>query len=390
VVTHVRDLWTPFAVLDHDAVNHNIRLVQAWAEDHGFALMPHGKTTMAPELWRRQLSAGAAGLTLATMSQVRTAVEHGVGTVMLANELVSRQAVRWLVDRLRATPFTFLCWMDSLDGVRLLEEALEAEGARGRLVLDVLVELGAEGGRTGARSLAEALHVAHRVAASPVLRLAGVAGYEGALAHDRSPRSETRVAAYVEQILELHRSLLPEYDDGPVVVTVGGGVFFDVVAHVLGPARAEVPSTTWVARPGAYVVHDHGYYEDVSPLARTEGPGDRLRPAATVVAQVLSRPEPGTVYLDAGKRDLPYDEGLPRVLSWSASLEGPWLPLDSAEVATLNDHHAYIRLAHDAEVSVGNYLRLGFSHPCALLDRWREIPEVDADGNVRGTISTHF
>jgi D-serine deaminase-like pyridoxal phosphate-dependent protein len=56
--------------------------------------MPHGKTTMAPTLWRRQLDAGALGITLATMGQVRTARSLGVDSVMLANAAVDEHALR--------------------------------------------------------------------------------------------------------------------------------------------------------------------------------------------------------------------------------------------------------------------------------------------------------
>src|SRR5690606_24879662 len=85
---HLADLWTPFVAVDAAAVDHNIRLMQHWAATRGFHLMPHGKTTMAPELWRAQLAAGARGITLATPGQVRTVVRLGFDSLMLANELV--------------------------------------------------------------------------------------------------------------------------------------------------------------------------------------------------------------------------------------------------------------------------------------------------------------
>src|SRR5690606_11210965 len=85
---HLADLWTPFVAVDAAAVDHNIRLMQHWAATRGFHLMPHGKTTMAPELWRAQRAAGARGITLATPGQVRTVVRLGFDSLMLANELV--------------------------------------------------------------------------------------------------------------------------------------------------------------------------------------------------------------------------------------------------------------------------------------------------------------
>src|SRR5690606_31634341 len=87
----------------------------------GFRLMPHGKTTMAPALWRAQLDAGARGLTLATTSQVRTALRLGFTELMLANELVSAPALRWIAGQLADPAVRLTCWTDSAAGVARME-----------------------------------------------------------------------------------------------------------------------------------------------------------------------------------------------------------------------------------------------------------------------------
>jgi D-serine deaminase-like pyridoxal phosphate-dependent protein len=43
-------------------------------------------------------------------------------------------------------------------------------------------------------------------------------------------------------------------------------------------------------------------------------------------------------------------------------------------VSALNDQHTYLR---DAEVVVGDVVRLGVSHPCTAFDRWTLIPVLD-------------
>src|SRR5690606_29475903 len=135
----------------------------------------------------------------------------------------------------------------------------------------VCVELGASGGRTGARSIAEAVRVAERIAASPVLRLAGVAGYEGSLGHDRSDAALAAVRAYLEAQLELHAALGPLYDDGELCVTAGGSAYFDVVAAVWAGAPRD-GRTRFTLRSGAYIVHDDGFYRGISPF--DEGSAD--------------------------------------------------------------------------------------------------------------------
>lgn len=284
----------------------------------------------------------------------------------------------------------FTCWADSVAGVERMEAALREEGASSASPLEVCVELGADGVRTGARTVPEAVAVAERIVRSPVLRLAGVAGYEGALAHDRSAAAHAAVTAYLERMLELHRRISHLYDDGEVMVTAGGSVYFDLVADVFGPVQQEFPRTAWVLRSGAYVIHDHGIYAELSPLAHRKREEENLRAALTAVAQVVSRPEPHLAYLDAGKRDLAYDEGLPVPLGYARAVGDPWQPLPGATVTAMNDQHAFVDLGASTDVEVGDVMVLGMSHPCAMVDRWRTLPVVAPDGTVVDLVHTYF
>lgn len=393
------DFWTPLVYVQRESLANNLRVMQQWMDARGMDFMPHGKTTMAPALWQAQLDAGARGITLATPGQVRTALRLGFTSIMLANEIVSGPALQWIAGRLADPAVSFTCWADGIAGVERMESALLELGTTLARPLDVCVELGAPGKRTGARSIEEAVAVAERLADSPVLRLAGVAGYEGAVASKRSEGEVAVAAAFVEQLVELHRRLVPLYDDGEVMVTAAGSAYFDVAADVFGAARAEFPRTRWVLRPGAYVVHDHGLYARQSPLAaddaqRTAGEAGareaRLEPAVFAVAQVVSRPEPHLAYLDAGRRDLAYDSDLPVPLAYAPRLGERWRSLEGAQVTKLNDQHAYVDLGPNTGVAVGDVVQLGMSHPCTMFDKWRMLPEVDAGGAVVGLIRTYF
>ena len=55
------DFVGPLVVLDAAALEHNLRTMAGWCTAHGVALAPHGKTTMAPQLFQRQLEHGAWG-----------------------------------------------------------------------------------------------------------------------------------------------------------------------------------------------------------------------------------------------------------------------------------------------------------------------------------------
>src|SRR4029077_14231266 len=138
---------------------------------HDLLLAPHAKTAMSPQLVKMQLDDGAWAVTAATISQVRVWRAFCVGRVILANELVEPESVRWVASEMNADPaFDFYCLVDSVAGVHLLEAALGDLRAERRL--QVLLEVGVPGGRTGCRTHEEALEVAHALAGSRHLALA--------------------------------------------------------------------------------------------------------------------------------------------------------------------------------------------------------------------------
>lgn len=369
------EFWTPVIALDDSAMRNNLAVMAAWTEARGLQLMPHGKTTMAPALWQRQLDAGCPGITLATMGQVRTARTFGLDSVMLANAVVDARSLRWLAGELADPNFRFVSWADSLDTVEAMERALREASTPRRV--DVCVELGAEGGRTGARSVDAAIEIGRRIAASDVLRLAGVGGYEGALGHDRSDAALAAVRRYLADQLVVHEALGDLYDEGDVFVTAGGSAYFDLVAEVYAPAIARDDRTRFTLRSGAYIVHDDGFYRGISPLDATRTGTDEgmLRSAMRGYARVVSHPEPALALLDGGKRDFPFDEGLPVVHGVAPDLGEMPVPLPEASVTAMNDQHTFLR---DADVSIGDVVALGLSHPCTAFDKWHFLPVVES------------
>ena len=381
------DFLGPVVALDGAALEHNLAAMAAFCARHGFAHAPHGKTTMAPQLYARQFDHGVWGQTAATASQLRVYRAFGVSPVLMANQLVDANALRWLAGELAADPdFRFSCWADSVRGVALMTEALRGAPRP----VDVLVEVGAAGARTGVRDAATGIAVAEAVAASPALRLTGVGGYEGAISNDADAGSLAAVHGYLTDLRALALELAGRgHFDGvaEVIVTAGGSAFFDQVTGVLGGPWPDGLPVLPVLRSGAYLTHDSGFYARLSPLGsrpRVEGPA--LRPALRAWAQVVSNPEPGLALLTAGKRDVPYDIDLPfpELLRRGGSTR----PLD-AKVTRLNDQHAF--LAFDGDVEVGDWVGLGLSHPCTTFDKWPLLPVVGPDGEtVVDLIRTYF
>jgi D-serine deaminase-like pyridoxal phosphate-dependent protein len=373
----------------HDAaIDHNVATMAAFCARAGVDLAPHAKTSMSPQVISRQLAAGAWGMTAATVAQVAVLRSFGVPVILMANLVVDERSVRWLAEHVLDEPgVRFFCYVDSPESVHLLDRVLAPTGSR----LDVLLEVGFHGGRTGVRTLARALEVAAAVRGAGALRLRGVAGFEGlapGFADGVVPQAVPDLLQRVHGVVcSLHEGDLFEPGELPIV-TAGGSSFFDAVVAELGPHRFPFPVRT-VLRSGCYVAHDHGVYQRTSPMDGRAGDGDRFRPALELLASVLSRPEPDLVIVGCGRRDVPTDEALPVPLGLFGAPSDRLGPGPATSVA-VNDHHLFVRVDPRSELAVGDVLRLGISHPCGAFDRWREIPLVDADHRLVGVLEQHL
>ena len=141
------DLSLPSAVLYQDRLQHNLDWMQRFIAAYGVKLAPHGKTTMAPKLFEMQLKGGAWGITLATAQQTLVAYRHGVRRVLMANQLIGRENMAIISRLLQDAAFEYYCLVDSKAQVDLLGEFFSNRAQR----LNVLLELGVPGGRTGIR-----------------------------------------------------------------------------------------------------------------------------------------------------------------------------------------------------------------------------------------------
>ncbi|NGN69974.1 amino acid deaminase [Streptomyces sp. A7024] len=379
---------TPVLTLSAPALEHNLTALGRFAAAHGLAFAPHGKTSMAPQLFERQLAHGAWGITLAVPHQVRVARAHGIQRIFLANEQVDPAALRWVAAEQDADPdFRLICYADSVRGVELMQSALTEAGAR--RPVDVVVELGGGfGARTGARTDADCAAIADAVAGADRLRLVGIAGYEGEV-----PGGDGEsVRAYLRRLVSLAAGFdkAGRFPDGldEIVLSAGGSAWFDAVAEVF----AEVPQLSRpvlkLLRSGAYVSHDDVHYAHITPFVRVPEEGS-LEPAFRLWAQVVSRPEPGQAFLNAGKRDAAYDLDMPVPMT-VRDADGKERAAEGLSVRKLSDQHAWVDIEEGVELEVGEWVALGLSHPCTIFDKWQLIPVTEADGTVTELVRTYF
>ena len=205
-------------------------------------LRPHFKTPKTPEVARRQLAAGAIGITAAKVGEAEVLARAGLGPILIANQVVGRTKIDRLFAAARAVEI--IVAVESEFNIAQLEEGAKRAGAS----LGVIIEVDTGMHRCGTAAPAETVELARCIGRSS-LRYRGVMGYEGhaVLIPDREQREATARAALLRH--EAGQDLLPLYQAGRAVLQ--GKPIYQVHFFVYPPTAAvfSVPLTVFGFRP---------------------------------------------------------------------------------------------------------------------------------------------
>ena len=356
------DLEPPFVVIRRSALEHNVSLMAAYCDEHGVSIAPHGKTTMAPQLWRRQLDAGAWGIS-ATAAQARV-MRGRRPRILVANPLTDA-AIRWAAHDLRDDANELACYVDS-----------ERGSSCSRLSC----------GRSRPASPAGAAR------ARPRRRSHRVPGCRGGSRRRPTRRVPRTCCSRVSRATRDDRRRSPRARGGPAVPRrrcawdAARGARSPVLG-VVGERRRQrlLRSRGRRARRGSIGGRDAGgaacggvrraRRRDVRALVAVRAPSGRgpVPQRDRGVGGRALHAEDGLAIVGLGRRDVSFDQGLPRVLA--ARRGGGVDQLDGAVEATaLDDQHLYCRVRADTRLRAGDLVACGISHPCSMLDRWRFLP----------------
>lgn len=393
------DLPMPVAIIREPRMLNNMNAMMNYVRRKGIHLCPHGKTTMAPQLFHLQMQQGCWGITLATPAQVQVCAQFGFKRVVLANQLVDEAGAAIIAEALNANPdLQIYLIVDSLAGLEFVRRHFIDEQLHARIHL--LIELGLEGGRTGLRTIDDALALGREIVATNPFRLAGVESFEGVLAGPDDETIERRIAGLMDLMGDVLDVAFNEnwFDDGKAILTAGGSAYFDVVADRLLSA-AEGRNVDVILRSGCYLTHDSGYYARHAERRQQRQctgapPSLDLSNALEVWARVQSTPEVGLAICTLGKRDISHDMDLPVPLHhYRIGKDSALLDLQNTAVRCvgLNDHHAYLKWDGESpSLAVGDLIGFGISHPCTTFDRWQILYGVDEHFDVQRAYRTFF
>jgi len=334
------DIDTPALILDLDIAEENIRAMGAYFAARPQKLRPHFKTPKTPEIARRQLAAGAIGITASKLGEVEVLARAGLGPVLLANQIAgARKIDRFFAASARVE---LIGTVESAFNVR----ELEAGAARAGRAADVIIEVDTGMHRCGTESPEETIELARLIARSG-LNYRGVMGYEGHAV--LIPDAEKRIAIARKALTTLSRHVEALRGAGlaPEIVSAGGTGTFDIAGN--WPEVTEVQAGSYVFMDGAYRI--------VRP--------DLGRPALTLLATVISRRGERAI-IDAGMKSLTNEFGPP---------VGKTFPV---KVAGLSEEHGHLA-AGESSLAAGSKVELIPSHNDTTINLHSEYYVVRGD-----------
>jgi D-serine deaminase-like pyridoxal phosphate-dependent protein len=311
-------LCTPALLLDLSALEGNLSAMASFCDRHGVALRPHAKTHKSVEVARRQLAAGAIGISAATIGEAERLTQGGIGNVLITSPLTTPAKLgrlRALLDRAEG----LMVVADSVAAVDALAAAVA--GAERRLI--VLVDIGVGRQRTGCADTEQALAVARRIAGSNSLAFGGVQAYAGYLQHtedlsERERQGEIEAAKTAAVVARLRAEGLP-----PRMITGAG-----TGSHAQDAAGGLFTEL----QCGSYAFMDVQYQQ----VALRPDAAQPFEPALFVRTSVISANAAGHVTTDAGLKHFATDGPRP-VIARGAP--------DGAAYHFFGDEHGRIELA---------------------------------------------
>lgn len=387
------DVCLPVAVVKQAALDNNIQWMQNYSDACHVYLAPHGKTTMTPAIFKRQVTGGAWAIGVGTAYQAKIAAEAGVKRIIIANQVIGKSNMAAISIIKNHSNAIIYCCVDSIENARQLSRHFSEQGQ----TMDVLLEFGVPGGRCGCRTTEDADTLAREINALPALKLAGIEFYEGVI-HSADTHADLEIiTSFLNRIFDfvqhlITQKILPEKDD--ILLTGAGSVWYDIVGQRMQSATLP-ENVRYAIRPGCYITHDKGVYQEAQEQLRQRDAlachlGGDLASALELCAYVQSLPEPGLAIMGFGKRDVAFDTGLPQAMAHYRHGEKQSFIPGSMTTVDIMDQHAMVHYTADAQLNVGDIIVFSTSHPCITFDKWKKLYLVDGQYNVLETMDTCF
>jgi D-serine deaminase-like pyridoxal phosphate-dependent protein len=363
---HVSEIDTPALVVDLDIMERNLRRVAEYTREHNLRLPPHTKTHKSPRIGKRQLDSGAAGLTVAKVSEAEIMINAEPADLLVAYPIIGRSKLERLMAIARRTRVTVA--LDSTFAARQLSEAARA----GQVSVGVLAEVDVGLGRVGVSPGEQLIQLAQCIEKLPHLTLEGITFYPGQV-KDLEENGRRALA----QVADLVRSMRADFRRAGIEVKIVSGGSTPTLFH-----SHEIEGLTEI-RPGTYV------YNDISTV--NSGACAMEDCAASVLATVVSTARPGQMIIDGGSKTFSSDRAVnaPEV-TFGHLVEAP-----GPRFHKMNEEHGYIDMTGaERQFQVGDRVHVIPNHVCVAVnlheqmyglrgDQVEEVWKVEARGKLQ-------
>lgn len=333
VVESKEQILTPALLVDLDAMEANITLMAEFFKSRSAGLRPHFKTHKSPIIAKKQIEAGAIGITCAKLSEAEVLLDAGISSILIANQVVEPIKIMHMAQLARRNQL--IVAVDSVENVRMISKLASEAGSE----IDALVEVNVGLNRSGVEPGTAALDLAKLVHELPGIRFMGVLGYEGHAVLE--PDAEVR-ASRVEKAMSalVHSSKMIREAGIPVeIVSAGGTGTYDLTGDYPGITEVEA---------GSYLFMDTRYQYLELPF----------RPSVTIMATVISIPTNERAIIDTGMKSISTDNGLPIVVS----------PV-GVKLVALSEEHGKLEVdPSQVNLQIGNRVEIIPSHICTTVN----------------------
>ncbi len=337
------DITTPALLIDLDKLEFNIKKMAEFFSDKPANLRPMFKTPKLVPIAKRQIRAGAHGITCAKVSEAEVLVKGGIKDILIANQVVGPDKIARLIKIAQTADVK--CAVDDEYHVNALSEAAVAAV----LELGVLIEINVGLPRCGVTP-EQAVELAKKIAQAPGLKLRGVMGYEGHLVFNEDEQVRTCETESSMGKLVSAAKLIRESGIECEIVSGGGTGTYAITGSF--PDITEVQA-------GSYVMMDLKY--DKLDLG--------LKKSVTILATVQSRALPGWAIIDSGSKTMSNDFGLPELIG-----------VPGVRLAMLSEEHGHLFAdGKDPGLKIGQKVELYPSHICTTINLHDKIYAIRGD-----------
>jgi len=353
---NLENLPTPCVLIDLKIVEQNIERMAQIAKKSVAALRPHTKTHKIPYLASRQIEKGAAGITVAKISEAEVMAAHGIKDIFVAYPVIGQHKIKRITELNNG--IRLIIGVDSLEGARALAQA----AVMAKQTIEVRLEVDTGFKRTGVQ-YDKALGLAMEISGMAGLNLTGIYTfhhliYQGERTHDREKAGLEEGTLMVTLAEEMKRAGLKITD-----ISVGSTPTAEYVANV--PGITEI-------RPGTYIFNDMIQVHNKScTLADC---------AAKVLTSVVSAPSNKLAVIDGGNKTFSTDcqpNNSPYFMKGYGLIEG----VEDYALTRLTEEHGMLSAINDdaARLEPGKLLTVIPNHVCTTINLHNKVYFVSGE-----------